>query len=86
MRTPLQGRGWTCSYFEISLLTSNEDIEKPAIGAPFRAVGVMEHRALVERVNQDYANVRKEQTEFVIEYPIQRLASSLILSFECRDS
>eukprot|EP01111_Echinosteliopsis_oligospora_P012405 TRINITY_DN4237_c0_g1_i1.p1 TRINITY_DN4237_c0_g1~~TRINITY_DN4237_c0_g1_i1.p1 ORF type:complete len:1340 (+),score=389.41 TRINITY_DN4237_c0_g1_i1:487-4020(+) len=46
------------------------DVHEPAFGNPFHAIGHLNHVALVDRVNQDFANIRKEDTPFTIEFPI----------------
>eukprot|EP01119_Soliformovum_irregulare_P010014 TRINITY_DN2425_c0_g1_i1.p1 TRINITY_DN2425_c0_g1~~TRINITY_DN2425_c0_g1_i1.p1 ORF type:complete len:1559 (-),score=662.55 TRINITY_DN2425_c0_g1_i1:96-4772(-) len=50
--------------FEIS------DVFQPARGDPFKVTAYMQHRALVDRVNQDFERVRKEQTPFTVQYPV----------------
>lgn len=47
------------------------DVNKPAYGDPFLVTGHLQHRALVERVNQDFARVRNVDTPFTIEFPAQ---------------
>ncbi|PRP79536.1 hypothetical protein PROFUN_12727 [Planoprotostelium fungivorum] len=50
------------------IVFSITDVTQPAFGNPFRATGHMEHRSLVDRVNQDFARVRAVTTPFTIQY------------------
>ena len=60
-----------CVRIPKPILFTITDVHKPSLGDPFRAIGTMEHIALVDRVNQDFGRVRNVKTKFTIEYPIQ---------------
>lgn len=53
------------------ILSNIADINGPAYGEPHKYTGHLEHRALVDRVNQDFARVRNVTTPFTIEFPVQ---------------
>ncbi len=42
------------------------DVKRPAYGSPLKEIGYMQHRALVDRVNQDFSRVRDVSVSFFL--------------------
>ena len=46
-------------------------VHKPIQGDPLRVNGIMDHRAFIQRIRQEFETVKEQTTKFPIQYPVE---------------